>query len=85
MKPIQLSTVVKLSATFSALGIFLMIIGLGFCSDLNVSLIVLLVGLLVLVGTIIFMAVFLRCPYCGGSVRLMYRGHYCQHCGRYLT
>lgn len=83
MKPIPLSTVVKLSATFSILGILLMV--LGICIGTNAGLIVLIAGLAVLAGTIIFMALFYRCPRCEGFLRIWYRNHYCPNCGKYLT
>lgn len=83
MKPIPLKTAAKLSITFSILGILLLAIGI--CIGTNVGLIVLIIGLIILLGTIIFIGLFYRCPYCEGFLTVPYRSHYCPHCGKYLT
>ena len=57
MKPIPLKTAAKLSITFSILGILLLTIGI--CIGTNVGLIVLIIGLIVLLGTIIFIGLFI--------------------------
>lgn len=80
MKSIPLAVVQKLAIAFYVLGISLMVIGC--CIGTMKGLIVVLLGLLVLVGTIIFLFIFSRCPYCDGFIRL--RKHYCPHCGNYV-
>lgn len=82
MKPIPLAIVIRLFITFSILGVLLLAIGIGLGT--TVGFIVLMAGWIVLVGTIIFMALFYRCPHCGGFLRVWYRNHYCPHCGNYL-
>lgn len=83
MKPIPLKIVIRISILFCILGFLLMAIGIGIGT--NVGLIVLTAGLLVLIGVIVFMAVFYRCPHCGRSITIWYRNHYCPHCGNYLV
>lgn len=80
MKSVSLAVVQKLSLAFFILGVGIMIIGL--CIGTKKGLIVLLAGLLVLVGNIIFIAIFSRCPHCGGFIKL--RKHYCPYCGNYV-
>lgn len=83
MKSIPLSIVAKLSIMFSILGLLLVV--LGICIGTNVGIIVLMAGLIVLVGTIIFRILFYRCPHCEGFLNVPYRNHYCPHCGKYLS
>ena len=85
MKPIPLSTVVKLTVIFNVIDILLLIIGI--CIGLNaVGVIFIMTAVIVSIGNIIFLAIFLRCPYCEGSLpSIWYRNHYCPHCGKYLT
>lgn len=82
-KPIPLSTVIKIFITVTMLGILLMVIGL--CIGNNVGLVVLLAGLIVIAGAIVFRIIYYRCPYCEGFLTIPYRNHYCPHCGKYLT
>lgn len=82
MKPLPLSTVTKLSITFSFLG--LLFITAGIRIGTGAGLIVLGLGLLLLVGTIIFLALFYRCPHCGGFLTIWYHNHHCPHCGSFL-
>lgn len=82
MKPIPLSTVQKLSLTFFLIGVILMV--LGICTGTMVGLIILMVaGWIVLIGDIIFIVLFFRCPHCGEGL-LKIRSNYCPHCGNYL-
>lgn len=82
MNNIPLKIVTRLSVIFSVLG--LLLIALGICIGATTGLIVLAVGLLILIGTIIFIALFCRCPHCGGFIKVGYRNHYCPHCGNYV-
>lgn len=82
MNHIPLKIVRKVSAIWGALGFLLVTIGI--CIGTTIGLIVLAAGLVVLVGMIIFIVLFSRCPYCGGSLKLLFYNHYCPHCGEYV-
>lgn len=83
MNHISSKNVARLSAVFFILGLLFFVIGC--CIGNAVGLTVLAVGLLIWVGTIIFMALFSRCVYCGGFLKVGYRNHYCPHCGNYVN
>lgn len=82
MNHIPLKMVTRLAVIFATLGLLLFIMGI--CIGTNIGLLVLIVGLLILVGTIIFIAFFSKCPYCGGFLKVGYHNHYCPHCGKYI-
>lgn len=82
MNQIPLKIVTRLSVIFVTLGFFLVTIGI--CIGTTIGLIVLALGLVILVGTIIFIALFSRCPFCGGFLKIGFRKHYCPHCGKYV-
>ena len=83
MNYISLKTVARLSAILFILGLLFFVIGC--CIGNVVGLIVLAVGLLIWVGIIIIIALFSRCPYCGGCLKVGYHNHYCPHCGNYVN
>jgi len=83
MNHISLKIVARLSAIFFILGLPFFVIGC--CIGNVVGLIILAVGLLIWVGTIIFIALFSRCSYCGGFLKVGYRNLYCPHCGNYVN
>ncbi len=86
MKNMPLKKVVKIAIASSISGFLLMAIGIGIgTASLPAALIVIIAGLFVLTGTIIFMALFYRCPYCGGFLSVRYYNVYCPHCGNYIT
>ena len=82
MKPIPLSLVTKISIIFSILGILLLVLGISIGSITGLIMIVL--GWIVLIGTIIFKAIFYRCPHCKHFLKIPYHNHYCPHCGKRL-
>lgn len=82
MKPIPLSLVTKISIIFSILGILLLVLGISIGSITGI--IVIILGWIVLIGTIIFKVIFYRCPYCENFIGIPYHNHYCPHCGKYL-
>lgn len=83
MNHISLKILARMSAIFFILGLLFFVIG---CCIGNVEgLIVLAIGLLIWVGTIIIMALFSRCPYCGGFLKVGYSKLYCPHCGNYVN
>lgn len=82
MNPIPLRVMRRLSVIFFILGILFLTIGI--CIGTMTGLIVLAVGLVILVGTYIFIALFARCPYCGGFIKVGFRNYYCPHCGQYV-
>ena len=61
MHRIPLKIVTRLSVIFTVIGLLLVIIGI--CTGTMIGLIILGAGLVELVGTIIFIAVFRRCPH----------------------
>lgn len=81
-KIIPLKMVTTLSVIFLILGLLLIIIGC-FIGTMA-GLIVIGLGLLVLIGDIIYVALFCRCPHCGGFTKLRLRNFYCLHCGNYV-
>lgn len=82
MNPIPLRTMRRLSVIFFILGLLFLTIGI--CIGTMTGLIVLAVGLVILVGTCIFIALFARCPHCGGFIKLGFRNYYCPNCGQYV-
>ena len=82
MKRISLKIVTRLSIIFSVIGLLLVITGI--CLGATIGLIVLGIGLVELVGTIIFIAVFRRCPHCGSFLKTGC-DRYCPHCGKYVN
>ncbi len=84
MKRVPLSIIVKLFVSLAILGILFEIIGI--CIGNSAGLIVIVMGWLALIGAIICMALFYRCPHCGGHLgRTWYHNRYCPHCGYYLV
>ena len=75
--------VARLSALFFILGLLFFVIGC--CIGNVVGLLVLGVGLLIWFGTIIMIALFSKCPYCGGFLKAGYHNLYCPHCGNYVN
>ena len=71
----------RLSVIFTVIGLLLVIIGI--CTGTMIGLIILGAGLVELVGTIIFIAVFRRCPHCGSFLKTGCN-RYCPHCGKYV-
>lgn len=67
MHRIPLKIVTRLSVIFTVIGLLLVIIGI--CTGTMMGLIILGAGLVELVGTIIFIAVFRRCPHCGSFLK----------------
>lgn len=83
MKPIPLSIVFKLFIALVLLGILLEMIGAA-VGD-TVGLVILAMGWLSMIGAIVIMALFYRCPHCGGYLgKTWYHDRYCPHCGHYL-
>lgn len=81
-KIIPLKMVTRLSGIFLILGLLLIIIG---CFNGTMAgLIVIGLGLLVLIGNIIYISLFCRCPHCRGFTKLRLRNFYCPHCGNYV-
>lgn len=83
MSRISLKMVRRLSAIFAALGFLLLITGI--CIGAAAGLIVLALGLVVLLAMLIFIALFSRCPRCGGFLKIGFANYYCPHCGRYIN
>lgn len=82
MNHISHKNATKISAIFFILGLLFFVIG---CCIGNVAgLIVIVVGLLIWVGVLIIIALFCRCSYCGGFLKVGYHNHYCPHCGNYV-
>lgn len=81
MHRIPLKIVTRLSVIFTVIGLLLVIIGI--CTGTMIGLIILGAGLVELVGTIIFIAVFRRCPHCGSFLKTGCN-RYCPHCGKYV-
>ena len=81
MHRISLKIVTRLSVIFTVIGLLLVIIGI--CTGTIMGLIILGAGLVELVGTIIFIAVFRRCPHCGSFLKTGCN-RYCPHCGKYV-
>lgn len=82
MKPIPLSKVVKIAIICCSAGLLLEAIGIGIGGgNLIAGLIVIVAGWIVLIGTIVFWALFYRCPHCNGWLPNWYRNKYCPHCG----
>ena len=77
MHRIPLKIVTRLSVIFTVIGLLLVIIAM-------IGLIILGAGLVELVGTIIFIAVFRRCPHCGSFLKTGCN-RYCPHCGKYVN
>ena len=75
MHRIPLKIVTRLSVIFTVIGLLLVIIGI--CTGT-------MIGLVELVGTIIFIAVFRRCPHCGSFLKTGCN-RYCPHCGKYVN
>ena len=82
MHRIPLKIVTRLSVIFTVIGLLLVIIGI--CTGTMIGLIILGAGLVELVGTIIFIAVFRRCPHCGSFLKTGCN-RYCPHCGNSWT
>lgn len=82
MHRIPLKIVTRLSVIFTVIGLLLVIIGI--CTGTMIGLIILGAGLVELVGTIIFIAVFRRCPHCGSFLKTGCN-RYCPHCGKYVN
>ena len=83
MNHIPLKIVRRLSAIFAALGFLLLVIGIFIGG--TTGLIVLGLGLIVLCAMIIFIAIFSRCPQCGGFLQVGFVNYYCPHCGKYVN
>lgn len=81
-KIIPLKMVTRLSVIFLILGLLLIIIGC-FIGTMA-GLIIIGLGLLVLIGNIIYISLFCRCPHCRGFTKLRLRNFYCPHCGNYV-
>ena len=81
MHRIPLKIVTRLTVIFTVIGLLLVIIGI--CTGTMIGLIILGAGLVELVGTIIFIAVFRRCPHCGSFLKTGCN-RYCPHCGKYV-
>lgn len=77
MHRIPLKIVTRLSVIFTVIGLLLVIIGI--CTGTMIGLIILGAGLVELVGTIIFIAVFRS-----GSFLKTGCNRYCPHCGKYV-
>lgn len=86
MKNMPLKKVIKIATASSVLGILLMAIGIGIGPGfLLAALAMIIAGWIVLIGTIIFMFLFYRCPHCGAYLgRVRYYNVYCPHCGKYI-
>lgn len=82
MSHIPLKVVARLSIIFIVLGLLFLIAGL--CIGSVVGLIVLAIGLIILIGIIFFLALFSRCPFCEGFLKVGFHNHYCPHCGNYI-
>jgi len=82
MNNIPLKIVTRISVILLVLGFLLVTIGI--CIGNSLGLIVLILGLAILIGAIIFIAIFSRCPICGGFLKMGFRNHYCPHCGKYV-
>lgn len=83
MNHILLKITRRLSVIFTILG--LLVLSIGICIGSMIGLILIVAGLLILVGTIIFVAVFARCPYCGGFMKVGFHNYHCPHCGKYVN
>ena len=83
MNHIPLKITRRLSVIFTILG--LLVLSIGICIGPMIGFIVIVAGLLILVGTIIFVAVFARCPYCGGFMKVGFHNYHCPHCGKYVN
>ncbi len=78
MKRIPLKKVRQIAAFLFVLGFVVILTGAGF------RLIpLILLGCLALVGEIVFLFLFWRCPHCGGFLDRSC-GLYCPHCGHML-
>ena len=78
MKHIPLSKVIKLSIAFYLLSFLSIVIGV--CVGDTIGLAIIIAGLIVLLGAIILIALFYRCPYCGIFLTVWYSHNYCPHC-----
>lgn len=78
MKHISLVKVIKISIACFLLS--LLFIAIGICIGNIIGLVVIIAGFIVLVGAIIFIARFYRCPYCGNFLTVWYSRRYCPHC-----
>lgn len=83
MNRITLKILAKLSAILFILGLVFFVIGC--CIGNTVGLLVLAAGLLIWFGIIIMIALFSKCPYCGGFLKVGYHNLYCPHCGNYVN
>lgn len=83
MNPISLKTMRRLSVIFTMIGLVFLTIGI--CMGSMRGFLVIVAGLVILVGTIIFVAVFARCPHCGGFIKVGFHNYYCPHCGKYVN
>ena len=78
MKKIPLKKVREIALLLFLLGFMVILAGAGFR-----LMPLILLGCLVLVGEIVFLAIFWRCPHCGGFLDRS-GGLYCPHCGHML-
>ena len=83
MNRITLKILAKLSAILFILGLVFFVSGC--CIGNTVGLLVLAAGLLIWFGIIIMIALFSKCPYCGGFLKVGYHNLYCPHCGNYVN
>ncbi len=77
-----LSNVAKLMIAFSLSSFLLVAIGL--CIGKTIGLVVFALGLIGLLGIIIFMVLFYRWPHCGNFLTVWYSHCYCPHYGNRL-
>ena len=82
MKHIPLSKVIKISIALSLLSFLFIAIGISIGN--KIGLVVIIIGWILLVGAIIFISLFYRCPYCGDFLTVWYSHSYCPHCGNRL-
>ena len=85
MKQIPFSKAKKIAIAVSVLGLFLFVAGIcvGLGADIRTSLFLVLMALIVLLGAIVFIIIFCRCPHCGGFLGFNWY-KYCPHCGNQI-
>lgn len=81
MKHIPLSIVSKLSRVFYLLTIFLLFNGARIGT--GAGLIMTIAGVVILIGTLIFVFIFSRCPHCNHVIHDY--GYFCPYCGNRIN
>ena len=91
MKPkIPLSKVVVLSLALYILGFLIFLIGGFIVASIPegigvwIGIVVMMIGIAVVVGAVVFDDKFYRCPHCNCYLTVWYRYHYCPTCGNFL-